>query len=76
MRRTKRRNRCYQSKSAIASAVPRVHSPTLVAEVGDLAVAAEAGATTKSSAAEADCGEEHARAAGLAHLVVALLVAE
>ncbi len=46
-----------------------------VAEVGDLVAAIDAGATTRSSAAVPRTGEEHALAAGLALLVVALLVA-
>jgi hypothetical protein len=49
----------------------------VVAEVGDLVAAAEAGGHDYILGRRAaDGGEEHALAAGLAYLVVALLVAE
>jgi hypothetical protein len=49
----------------------------VVAEVGDLVAAAEAGGNDQViGRGPAHRGEEHALAAGLAHLVVALLVAE
>jgi hypothetical protein len=55
----------------------RVQAAAVVTEVGDPVAAAEArGDDQVIRRRPAHCGEEHALAAGLAHLVVALLVAK
>ena len=55
----------------------RMQAAAVVAEVGDLVAAAEAGGDDQVIGRRAaDRGEKHALAAGLAHLVVALPVAE